>query len=936
MKTRSNSGFRSVPLGVAMIASVGTVVGTTSTVYGQQSEAIEEVQITGSRIVRSDNVQSPTPVVDLSATDINDSMPQGPFYSLIDLPQFSGSSGPQGFIGLQTGSAQQSLDLRNLGSQRMLVLLDGVRVAPSDAAGTVDVSLIPTSLLSRVDVVTGGASASYGSDAVSGVVNYILNTNYEGFKAEASGGVSTYGDSASEKLSSAFGTSFASGAGHIIASVDYYHQDPILGTDTNRAWERYISELVLAPGKPVLSTAFGTSTLVPAAGLVINGPLAGTTFNSAGNPVPYNFGSFCDANNCIRGGGNQNISSLMTEQNTINLFTHIKYDLSDWTSAFVEIQYARDRNWDTAQQDFIVQANYVTIFNDNPFVTPQTLALMNAKGVTSFEMQKLGPYYDTATGIETTYRFAGGFNGKFTNDWTWTSYLQFTRSQDEGIQGGAYDWQRLYAAVNAVKSPTTGQPVCQSTLLYGLNPGCVPINLMGPDGVSQAAYNYVTGLPNQRTADLPEWNAGLSTQVPVFSLWAKPTILAAGVEYRNLGFRQIGTSNGTGIPDYTGIAGVPPAIIGVPGQFMTGGWASYSGTEKVTEGFAELDMPIVEDKLLAHDLNANMAVRQEQYDPAGPATTWKVGLNYEPVSNLRLRVTDSYDIHAPTPQDLYNPSALTEIGSVVDPITGKTLPSLGYTLGNPDLKPERGWTYTYGVVYTPLGARGPYFSADYWNIQIKGAIASVGTAQTVLNECELQNDAFACGLISGRGSGLLSFSLPVVNNTLLATSGVDLEAREIVPLGKGDLALRTVWTWLEYYSQSLPGAPTINNADEYGRWNGMGSVTYSQGPYSAAVNVRFLDHRTINDLYQQGVFIDNNFYPSHTYINLNLAYTMGSIGHGGEYQIFANVQNLTNNQPDFRGLPDYIQIPTLQAFGGAVAEDVIGRYYRVGVRAKFW
>jgi len=717
--------------------------------------------------------------------------------------------------------------------------------------------------------------------------------------------------------------------------VDYYHQEPILSTNTNRSWDQDISELVLAPGKPVLSTAYGTSTLIPGAGLVINGPLKGTTFNSAGNPVPYNFGSFCDANNCIGGGGNQNISSLMTLQQNINLFTHIKFDLSDTTSMFLELQYARDRNWDTAQQDFILQANYVTISNNNPFLTPQTLALMNANGVTSFQMQKLGPNYDTATGIEDVSRIAFGMNGQFRKDWTWTSYLQFTRSQDIGIQGGAYDWQNLYAAVNAVKSPTTGQPVCQSTLLYGLNPGCVPINLMGAGNVSQAAYNYVTGVPDMRTADLPEWNAGVSTQLPVFSLWSKPTIFAAGFEYRNLGFRQIGSANGTGIPDYTGIAGVPPAIIGVPGQFMTGGWANYTGTEKVAEGFAELDMPIVEDLPWAHDLNANMAIRQTHYVPAGPATTWKAGINYEPVSDVRLRVTDSYDIHAPTPQDLYNPSSLTEIGSLVDPITGKNLPVLGYTLGNPSLKPERGWTYTYGIVYSPSWGHGLSVSADYWNIQIKGAIGSVGSGQTVLNECELQNDAFACGLISGRDTGLLSINLPVVNNTLLATRGVDIEMRDVFSLGKGDLALRTVWTWLAYYAESLPGAPAINNADEYGRWNGTGSATYRQGPYSAAVNVRFLDHRTVNDLYQQGVFIDNNEYPSHTYINLNLGYTLGSPDRGGEYEVFANVQNLTNNIPDFRGLPDYIQIPTLQAFGGAVNEDVIGRYYRVGIRAKF-
>ena len=902
-------------------------------------DQLSEVVVTGTRITRTDNVQSPTPVVTVTALDMQNSTPQGAFYSLVNLPQFSGSSGPQGFIGLQSGSAQQSLDLRNLGSQRLLVMLDGRRLAPSDGAGTVDVSLIPTALLQRVEVVTGGASASYGSDAVSGVVNYILDTNFEGFKAEVNGGISTYGDSGSGKVSAAFGTPFASGSGHFIASVDYFYQDPILPDDTKRSWDQGIAQLVNVggiPNLPVLYTRSGTTTYVPSSGLITGGPLNGTTFNSAGNPVPYNFGTNGDGNNQIGGGGNQNISSLMTRQEDLNLFTHAKFDLSDTTSAFLEAAYSRDRNWDYAQQDFTVGANYLTIANNNAFLTPQTLALMNANNVTSFQLQKLwGDIPDSsATGIEDNFRFAAGINGQFRPGWTWNTYLQFTRSQDIGIQGGALDWQRLYAAVDSVISPTTGKPVCQSTLLYGLNPGCVPINVMGAGNVSQAAYNYVTGLPNSRVADIPEWSTGFLTQAPLFSLWSKPVILAGGIEARELGFHQVGSSDGVGVPDYTGIAGVAPGRIGQPGQFMTGGWATYSGTQKVAEAFAEVDAPIIQDVPGVHDLNANAAVRQTQYNPSGPATTWKAGINYEPIADVRLRATDSYDIHAPTPEDLYNPSSLTTIGTVVDPISGKSLPVEGYTLGNPALNPEKGRTYTFGLVYTPSWARPLSLSIDYWHINISGAIASVGTVQSVLDACELQQSAFACSLITGRGSSLINVNLPIVNNTELATHGVDFDISYNLSLGKGDLALRTVWTYLPYYAQALPSTPAVNIADEYGKWNGTGSATYKIGPFTAATNVRFLDHRTVNVMYTQGVFIDNNEYPSHTYVNLNTAYAFG-VSDKGKAEVFLNVQNLTNNTPDFRGIPSYIQIPTLEAFGGAVWEDVIGRYFTLGLRVNF-
>ncbi|HEX3913401.1 MAG TPA: TonB-dependent receptor [Steroidobacteraceae bacterium] len=922
-----------------LVLSLLAVSGASAVAYAATDpDQIDEVVVTGTRISRSDNVQSPTPVVDLSAEELLNAAPQGTFYGLIDLPQFFGSSGPQGFIGLQTGSAQARLDLRNLGSQRLLVLIDGRRVAPSDANGEVDVSLIPDSLVKRVETVTGGASASYGSDAVSGAVNYILDTDYTGFKLDVNGGISTYGDAGSGKLSATFGTPFADGSGHFVVGVDYFHQDPVLSTNTNRSWREGIAELVNSPGKfPVLYTVNGATTLVPSAGLITTGPLSGTTFDSAGNPVPYNFGSPSDANNQVGGGGNRNQDSLMTLQNKVNLFTHAKFDFSETTSGFLEAAYGRDKNFDTAQQDFTVGANYMTISNTNPYLTPAAQALMAAKGVTSFQLQRLwgDVPYDTATGIEEVYRFAAGLNGQFRPQWTWTAYAQYTHSQDTGIQGGALDWQNLFAAVDAVRDPVSGQIVCQSTLLYGKNPGCVPINVLGAGNISPAAYNYVTGVPNQRVATLPEYNVGFSTQTPLFSLWSnKPVIGLAGVEARYLGFDQVGSSDGTGIPDFSGIAGVPPGRIGQPGQFMTGGWATYSGNEKVGEIFSEIDAPIVQGKPWVYDLNMNLAVRETHYDPSGPATTYKFGVNYEPIEDVRLRATYSHDIHAPTPQDLYNPRSLTTIGSAVDNRTGVQIPVQGYTLGNSALVPETGDTYTFGVVYSPTWTHGLSVSADYWNIKIKGAIASVGTVQQVLDSCYLQHVASSCALITGSSATITSVDLPVVNNTQLATRGVDLETSYRIALGAANMTFRTVWTYMPYYVQQVPGAPATNVAPEYGLWNGSAWATFNQGPFSLGINARYLDHRLVNVLYAQGVFIDNNTLPSHTYLNLNGSYTFHSAG-TAKVELYANVQNATNNVPDFRGTPSYIQIGSGLGFGGEAWEDPIGRYYTAGVRVSF-
>ncbi|MDF2434864.1 MAG: iron complex outerrane recepter protein, partial [Mucilaginibacter sp.] len=687
---------------------------------------VTEVLVTGSRI-SNPNLASPTPVTSIGELDLQRQSPKL-FDALTTMPQFRASPSNKGFIGLATQSGGARLNLRNFGPQRTLVLVDGMRVPVSDDRGSVDVSLIPEQLIRRVDIVTGGASAAYGSDAVAGAVNFILDTGFRGTKAEASYGVSTYGDGDAVELSASHGLSFADGRGSLIVSGDYYHQQAIGPFNNKRDWYNSNAGVVIntAGAQPTqLVFNHGLNNLVPTGGLITSGPLSGTTFDAGGLPRPEVFGSPRDSIIMVGGEGAGRIpGGLIGSLKRGNFFLHSEFQASPNVTLFGEAAYADSHIQNLLQQSKTWSGNAPTIFSDNAYITPQLASQMLSAGVTSFRMART--FNDlpiiTSDGDDKTYRVLGGVRGEFAPEWKYQAYAQYSQSKVTATYLNSLQFKNFSAAVDAVRDPATGQIVCRSTLA-GLTPGCVPINLFGAGSVSPAGEAYIKGTQQVRTLTIDEWNYGANTQRPLFKLWAdEPAILVVGYEGRSQKVNQA-TALPAGFADFTGIRGVPAGRI-TSSQFEVGGFFPYSGSVKVNEGFAELNIPVIKDKPLINALSVDAAIRYTKYDPSGPATTYKVGVIYEPIPDIRLRGSYSKDIRAPALFDMFQASSPISQTNIVTPFGIISQTSFG--VGNPHLKPESAKTYTIGAVLQPSSIPRLTASIDYYHISLEQGIGAPG------------------------------------------------------------------------------------------------------------------------------------------------------------------------------------------------------------------
>ena len=284
-----------------------------------QETGVEQVVVTGSHIVR-DGYQAPTPVTVLDSAFLNASAPANIVDAVTELPSVVGSTTNQNtnqsFSAGQDGVA--SINLRNLGATRTLVLIDGMRSVPSAVTGIIDVDTIPQELVSRVDVVTGGASAVYGSDALAGVVNFVLDKDYTGLKGELSGGITTYGDDPSYRASVTAGHAFDGGRLHVLLNISTDHIDGIFGNP--RGWDQTGKYFIANPnykagnGLPqyLIQSGAGFSTGTPG-GIITSGPLKGVAFGPGGTPYQFNYGSlegdpFCVGGSCTANQNNQGVT----------------------------------------------------------------------------------------------------------------------------------------------------------------------------------------------------------------------------------------------------------------------------------------------------------------------------------------------------------------------------------------------------------------------------------------------------------------------------------------------------------------------------------------------------------------------------------------------------------------------------------------------------
>lgn len=898
-----------------------------------EAAQVEEVVVTGSRAIR-DGAQAPTPVTVVSAEQLQQSQPGLIGEALNVLPAFRGSTRPTtggtGAVGPQTGSF---LNLRNLGPQRTLVLVDGRRAAPSSRDGSVDINTLPSELVKRVDVVTGGASAAYGSDAVAGVVNFVLDTGFTGLKAQVQAGVSGHGDGESEKFGLTGGAGIDNDRGHFVASGQYYNVEGIQSLDT-RDWGREFYGALsnpAVPGQLIFRPNVRGSTSAPG-GVILSGPLAFQQFQPDGTLAPFNRGSVQSGLIQVGGDGAQVSSNMSADIRTRSLFGHVDYNLTPSLKVFGQLSVGDTRNHYVQVQQFNIGGfNGFTIFNGNAFLNPAVQSILTGTNTASFSMGRMNFDFGdptSATAVNHLVDATAGFDWNGPAGWTVSGYYEHGRTKTDIRTDNNINLEHLYAAADAVRDGSN-QIVCRVTITNpGLYPGCTPINLFGVGAPSAAAIAYVEGSAAYQTV-LTQDVAAVNARGDLFSTWAGTISAAAGIEYRREEVSQTSDDVTTSINDATGIRGLPPVYANQRGGWLVTNVFPVQGSYDLWEAFGEVVVPLARDLPFAKSIDFNGAVRYTDYSTSGGVTTWKAGLVWEPIDGLRLRTTQSRDIRAPNVPELF--AGITQAtGSVIE--NGVTVGIITASSGNGALTPEVADTFTAGVVFQPSFAPGLTASIDYYSIDISGVISTL-TPQVTRDQCAAGATAL-CANITRNGAGTITRIVsPTLNLNSAKTTGVDFEIGYRAPFEPfgGRLSLRGVASHLGENTTEIFGGRTVDRAGETGLtsnpdWTVTASADWTRGPISLFVQERYIAAGTYDVTRVQPTTIEDNTVDAAFYTDLTASYALSD-----QARLTATINNAFDRDPPIA------PTGTLSIFYPTNREifDQIGRYFTLRLNYSF-
>lgn len=752
------------------------------------------IVVSGTRI-RTTEYDLANPVVSIDeqaiqnsgVTNLTDFLSESPALSgSYDSNDGAGSNAGIGGVGLNL------LDLRNLGTQRTLLLIDGrrhVAAVPGDSA--VDVNSIPIDLIERVDIVTGGASAIYGADAVTGVVNFVTKRDFEGYTLRAQNGISEQGDGNSRFVSLTVGTNFAGGRGNIAANFEYGHDDRLLPSQREefgpsfRGFFDNQDDLGDDPNVPdrILASDVNYLDSSPISAIDTDFDFL-PDFLGDGSPyIPGTFlGSFFES-----GGSGTPVSTyggeLLPEIDRYIGNLLFSYDLTDDVRFFAEGKYARVDSSSAGQPTFDF---FIGVPTDNPYIPSNVndpavnafdpLGIVLVTGRDNLDLGRRGE-----KNRRETYRGVLGIQADLSDNIGLDVSYTYGQSDNVSRQTATRYNDRFYAALDAVDEGEflTGTPngniVCRSNLTGdatsssqgvtgafffedfdtlsftpGANSGCVPFNLFSNQQSAEALAWINTNAVDTSTIKQQVVTAAINGEFGNgIELWGGPIGFAIGGEYR----KEESSSN----PDPVNTTG------------LTFGNALFpeSGSFDVVEGFAELRIPIVKDRPFFYDLTANGAVRVSDYSTVGTTVTYQAGLVWAPVADFRLRGTYAQAVRAPNIGELFAPSNQT-FAFIDDPcafdsrdngsatreanclsllqglgltdaqiagFTGDTGTSLpGLSTGNIDLREETAKTLTFGAIFQPTFIPGLILSADYYDVEIEDAVATP-SANTLLELC---------------------------------------------------------------------------------------------------------------------------------------------------------------------------------------------------------
>ncbi len=959
-KSTTASNRATLRLGGALAAVAVVLAAPAAAQEPQDGDNASEdaaIVVTGSRVIR-DGFSAPTPVTVISGEQLLASTPTTIGEGLNKLPQFANSVRPSSAQFAPESGAATQLNLRSLGAQRGLILLNGRRLNPSTATGVVDIAILPEELVQRVDIVTGGASAAYGSDAVAGVVNFVLDEKFTGLKGVVQGGVTERGDNLNEKVALTFGTALGD-RGHLLVSGTFYNADGILNY-RKREWFDSCAPLnnpVTGSGQPLRVQQCGARTpMMAAGGLILSGPLAGTQFVEGGTPTTFHFGDFLTPTMMVGGTGeDQGIDfQPLPELRRTTGYARLSYEVSDGLtlSADALLAQSKSRYNGTLMQFYSTTA--LTIFRDNYYLPESIRQRMEDLDLDSFTLASSMPDVGILDnrGISDTARFTVGLQGELGGGWSIDSYYAYGTNRQTIMAVGNVTLAHVFDAIDAVEDPVTHRAICNTSLADPTH-YCAPYNVFGPNSASSEAIDYVRHGPGGEGSTTWERTRQHVFETTVrgqpFETWAGPVGLALGGGYRKESVNRTVDpgSNGFKIsclqvdPDCANPfpipRGVPSSYLARPsGAYFFSNQQPIVGGYDLWEVYGETLVPLARDVPFARSLDLNGAVRYTHYSLSGGVTTWKLGLTWQPVQDIRFRATRSRDIRAPNLTELYSTSA-AGAGAVTEQLEDGSLRTstvVSLASGNTGLKPESADTLTVGGVFTPSFLPGLQLSVDYYDIDIKDSIGTLGI-QNIVDQCHAGATALCANIERDADGIIFRVNNAYLNIARMKTSGIDIEANYRTQLGAGTLGLRAIASHVIELSTYNPGTTPVDRAGQTGTsggvpsWNFNIDVNYRNGPFSLGVNERIIGAGTYNSTYKEGVDIDDNSIPAIAYTDLTASYRF-KVG-AKDWELFGTINNLLDQDPP-RNSGSFFVFGTIPT--NAYLFDTMGRAYTLGLRVK--
>lgn len=981
------AGAAPIALGLALLVAPAAFAQETAAAPQAEEEAPSApIIVTGSRIATNAALTSPSPlqvvgeaaIEQSGAVNIQEVLLQNPVFGTPSISRTNSNFSP-------ASAGVATVDLRNLGTARTLVLVNGRRfVSGVPGSSAVDLNVIPTGFIERIDILTGGASAVYGSDAVAGVVNIVTKQDFEGIEMNGQFGLSEEGDDESKQVDLTTGGRFADGRGHFMAHLGYSSEGAVFSRDRKRSAVDQYSLGAGVTGDPAdffKPYAPFNSSFAPQGRFFSAPGVTAGTFDANGNFI----NGFSTNGSATRAADGYNRSAMRTiaiptERYLVAL--NAGYDVTDDIEVYTEATYAKTKT-KTRLEPFPLDSVDVLpatggFFNVeslsdtgalvvNPFVPVALLDQLQDNNGDGFRdvafTRRLSDVANRGNIADRdTFRILGGVKGGLFGDWTWDAFYAYGETAESQISTGQYNVVNLRNALSVTRDGA-GNLVCSD--LSARAEGCVPVNIFGANTITPEMLRYIDAPGFLKTVTSQKL-AGVSASGSLGDLWgAGPISLAVGGEYRDEfsdsafdALQQAGLNGGNAIPRTT-------------------------GSFDVFEGFAELQVPILRDTFV-HSLTLIGAGRISDYSTVGTVYSYNGGVDFSPVEDVRFTAIWARSTRAPNINELYSPPSQTFPTGLQDPCDGVTASTpgtlgtvcrsypgvvaninqngsftitqadrqgiTGFDRGNPQLGEEKGDSFTARLIVNPRSIdalRNLAFTATYYNIRISDAIVST-PRQFILDQCFKQGNQSFCQFITRRAGpegassagSLDEVDSGATNSGGLKARGLDFTlsyAQDLDKwgLGNGRLTFNVSYTHLlDGYIVPLPGSDRDPFAGEVGAAKDrfFTSVNYANGPFSMSARGTYIGASYLDDQFVTQFDIDAHDPRARVgaefYLDLQARFQATDT-----FEFFVGADNVLNNEPPaiISGLPGN----TTGAETDAGTYDAIGRRFYTGVKMRF-